>query len=620
MADPPELIAEAKGYNPVADIAKREVDSYYATFGAQGRDTDSNWGLTIEMIPDLKVREEMWKLRMEAQGARIEPDPVGQVPAGAGGTSRDAVNPDPGPPISAPSTGARIREELATREQGIDARERLQGDVIGTTVAGRNQSLASTAGVVDQDIAARQGTGSLPEAPGGTMNASAEQEGLGRPYDILDPGKVSLGMSQSTTQQVVEPREATELREAGFASDLQAADEQDFAARFAAHQRLRLENERSKKLLQMQKEDQIYADKQKRIAEESEGRIRLAEQALKDAEVDPNFNPMKQIWEGDDWGKKATMLFGAFLGGAGASGPNGTGVNMFFDQYEKSVNRKIDLMQKRYNARKDYLGAAQDGYARMRQILQDEAATRAMIEARAWQMFDAEIDKIGQQYGIDTSNAQYLQLRSGIFNKYRDKVMESAKHNQHTVGMQEQQKDLKVVPLGGGEDKTGPNIKAIVQAREVKKLPIIEGALDNVATALSSMAKDHSYRDSIAQWLKTGNGLASGVAPYIAENKDAFTRIAAAANDYVQSKAGSAQTEGEVQRLAPVIGRGGAGAVEATKRFYDILQNERRAKEADIQTMEGYDVFMGRKGLYSGNPKTQTYEPRVDPIGSPAVK
>lgn len=601
-----QLVSEAKGYDGgTAAEAKRQMDSYYENFG--DRDTEANWGIVLRMA-EPRLQPEMERLRAQARGTLIDMD----LPMEARGSSRDAGNAETGKTV--------VRERGLLEGTGADPMVKEKLGIVedpGTVALGaRSGALDATHQAVQGNVAGRGGMAPIPEtAP--TKNVSMEQPPQGPGYAVLPAGVAPLHSSQSSNQGVIEPEEAKQLRAESYADDRQALEEQTFASHFASQQRLKLENERIGKLNQMAKDDAAFQDRQNRIAEESEGRIRSAEQALKESEIDPDYNPMRQIMEGDDWGKKIMMGMGVLFGSIGEG--TGGGPNKFFEQYHLAVNRKIDLMEKRYRARKDYLGAAQDGYARMRQILQDQQATRAMIEARAWQMFDAEVDKVGQQYGLDASNAQYLALRSEIANKHRTKAMEAARTTNHTVGMQEQFRPQQVIPLGG-DSNLGPDIKAIVQAREVKKLPIIEGAMDNVATALGSMAKDHSSRDGIAQWLRTGNGLASGLAPYIAENKDAFTRIQAAANDYVVSKAGSAQTEGEVQRLAPVIGRGGMNGIEATRRFYAILRNEHRAKQADIQAMEGYAEFERRKGAYSDAPSTQTYEPRVDPIGAPAVK
>jgi hypothetical protein len=599
-----DLVSEAKAYDPKTDAVNRsaadEVDAYFQTH-LDDSDTPLQRGLFLAHLRDTNPA-------IVAKATQLmQPQPAPTVP--------DAAM----RPTAAEKGSGQVPEPSVVPQAQLTPMSQ------GSYGSGRVGQLEDRANTINADIKDRLVPGTLPDPPaGGVQNASLPPEGPGRPYDILDPGKVALRSSQSSNQGVLDTKEMQRLREESLGLEERAADEEAFASTFATSERLRLLNDKQKQLIQYAKEDADFQDRQNKIAAETEGRIRAAEQALKEAEVDPNYNPMREIMEGDNWGKKIMLGMGVMFGSVGAAAQtNATGIyhaNQFFEQYQRAVDRKVDLLEKRYKARKDYLGAAQDGYARMRQILQDEAATRAMIEARAWQMFDTEVDKIGQQYGLDTANAQFMTFRAALLNKKEEKLARFARTTQHVVGMQEQQKDLKVVPLGGGEDKTGANIKAIVQAREVKKLPIIEGAADNVATALSSMAKDSSYKDTIAHWLRTGGGVAKGIAPYIAENKDAFVRIAAAANDYVQSKAGSAQTEGEVARLAPVIGRGGADALEATKRFYDILQNERRAKQADIQAMDDYDVFEARKGSYSGQPKTQTYEPRVDPIGAPAVK
>lgn len=596
-----ELVSQAKGYDPNAAEAKRQVDSYFQNFG--DRDTFANWSLTVQMAPP-GARDEMERLYGEAKGMTIEPQPFGVDTHASAAEKGSGTVPEPTP---VPTKGVSMADANAAN--------------YGTLPSPRQDALAETASTVDKDIAARAGTGSLPDAAPPTQNASLQTEGAGRPYDILHPGVVTLGSSQSSNQGVVEPEEARQLREFGMDQEMQGAEDVAFASSFAAQDRLRVANERQKKLIELQKEDAEFQARQNRIAQESEARIAKAEQALKDAEVDPNFNPMREIMQGDDWGKKIMMGMGALFGAIGSSAQSnalGTYVpNQFFEQYEKAVNRKIDLMEKRYRARKDYLGAAQDGYARMRQILQDEAATRAMIEARAWQMFDSEVDKIGQQYGLDTQNAQYMAMRAEIANKYRQKVMESARTTQHVVGTQQQQEDVKVVPLGGGEDKTSSNIKAIVQERQKKELPLIEGALDNMATGIASMAKDEASRDQLAVILRTGNGLGKGMARYLAHDKAGFARIGAALGDYARIKSGTAQTKIELENLAGLVG---TGDLEALRQFYGILQNERRAKESDIQTMEDYDKFTARKDLYSGNPRTQTYEPRVDPIGKSAVK
>jgi hypothetical protein len=557
-----------------------------------------------------ELHGEMQQLFDQADGKVISMDDGPTAQAAQAPAGQNFV-----PPLAVPDTRAtaaekgsgQVPEPTAKGPDPVNPQGQIGPDGV------RKPVLRAEAQAVDANIAANRGTGSLPDGTSEpTLNASTQQGG-GKGYLEVDPGKVALRSSQSSNAGVIEPGEARQRRDYAEALDMQAADDSEFYSSIASSERLRLDNQRMAKLNQMAKEDAEYAARQKRIAADAEARIAAAEQSLKDAEVDPNFNPMKEVFEGGDWGRKASMLMGMFAGGMA----QGMGhANRFWDQYNLNVDRKIDLMEKRYRARKDYLGAAQDGYSRMRQILQDEQATRAMIEARAWQMFDVEMDRVAQQYNLDTNNAQFMQFKAKIQNTYREKAMESARTTQHVSAVQEQQKDLKIIPLGGGEDKTGSNIDKIVQAREVKKLPIIEGALDNVSTALVSMAKDSSYKDTIAHWLRTGNGLAKDLAPYIAENKEAFTRIAAAANDYVQSKAGSAQTEGEVARLAPVIGKGGADALEATKRFYDILQNEHRAKQADVGAMDGFDEFERRKQERGrGNKK---YVPRTDPVGANA--
>lgn len=598
-----ELVSEAKGYDGGRSAeAKRQVDSYFQNF--RDRDTPANRGIVLRMS-DPAIQADMQQLFDQADGKVVSMDESPPADVAIRPTAAEKGSGTVPEPTKAPIKGVSMADANAAN--------------YGTLPSPRQDALAATGETVNKDTDQRLVSADPGgDAPGGTVNASVQSEGPRRPYETIDPGTVMLHSSQSSNQGVIEPAEAKGLRNDAYGREQQSINDQEFYDRYSGQQQLEILNRRQAKLNELAKEDAAFQDRQNRIAAESERRIAAAEQALKEAEPDPNFNPMREIWDGNDMGKKILFMIGAFAGGQGAAISGGP--NQFFEQFQKAVDRKVSLMEKRYQARKDRLGAAQDGYARMRQILQDQAATRAMIEARAWQMFDNELDKVMQQYSIDMADPRAQMLRATTARKQREAVMESARTTQHVTAMQEQQKDLKVVPLGGGEDKTGANIKAIVQAREAKKLPIIEGALDNVATGLSSMAKNSGARDTVAHWLKTGNGLGKDLAPYIAENKDAFARIAAAANDYVQSKAGSAQTEGEVARLAPVIGRGGTDALEAARRFYAILQNERRAKEADIQTMEGYDVFVGRKGLYSSNPKTQTYEPRVDPAGSDAVK
>ncbi len=623
-----EHVATAQTYTPAqsrsmsSPEAKRESAGYFKNYGGDN-DTRFRREMLYRGVPSNLL--EQVRAEVEGSGPAIDdppPGPVNQAPAGAnfqppltGGTDapRDTAYQNDGPGAPEPKPAAPQMASMS----GANAAH--YGN------ANYHKTLENKNAAVQGNEDGRKGKAPLPgAAPPATQNASVPPEGGGRPYDTLDPGKVTLHSAQSQDQGVVEPAEALRRRDEAEALESQAIDETTFLDSIAADEMLRISNKRIAEARAQARADQLFAERQARIAAETESRIARAEQALKEAEVDPNFNPMREIMEGGDWGKKLSFMLGMLGGSIGAQAQTqATGIyhsNKFLESFEKAVDRKIDLMEKRYRARKDYLGAAQDGYARMRQILQDEQATRAMIQAKAWQMFDLEVDKVLQQHNVDMADPRAKQLKAASLMKFRGAAMESARTTNHVTAVQEQQKDLKVVPLGGGEDKTGSNIDKIVQAREVKKLPIIEGAMDNVATAMASMAKSHTYRDNIAHWLRTGGDIDKKLAPYIAENQDAFVRIAAAANDYVQSKAGSAQTEGEVGRLAPVIGKGGADGLKAAKRFYDILQNEQRAKNADIQTMDGHAEFERRKGAYASQPDTQTYVPRVDHAGAPAVK
>jgi hypothetical protein len=281
--------------------------------------------------------------------------------------------------------------------------------------------------------------------------------------------------------------------------------------------------------------------------------------------------------------------------------------NQFFEQYEKAVNRKIDLMEKRYRARKDYLGAAQDGYARMRQILQDEQATRAMIEARAWQMFDSEVDKIAQQYSLDTQNAQYLTLRAGAANKYREKAMESARTTNHVVSQQEAFRPMTVVPTGG-EDKTGEEIAKYDEERYKRGITAKENIMDLLNDAVPANIKDPAWNQEWAQYIYSGDPgiISTRIAQWVAKDPRALESAAAAVNQYAHEIWGAALTKNEIANRV----KEATGSAQSLVHFLRRLQNDHRTQSSGLRAAypRAAAIYDQRRGQILNSPES-TYQP-----------
>lgn len=492
---------------------------------------------------------------------------------------------------------------------------------IGGAVAGIEAKAAKDAAVGkgkegDQSLAVRASGGM--GSPGGgerpTLNASLEPP-VGGGGGVIDPGVVPLHGSASSTDQIRETDEMKRLRQEGYSAEQQANDEAAFYQGVADSENLRLAKERVAKQREFERQDQAFADRARRITQESEARVHEALSRLKQAEVDPKYNPMKQIAEGSDWGKKIMMGLGMMMGSLGAAMTHGP--NQFIEMYERNVQHHIDLMKTQFEQRKDYLRESQDGYTRMMQALQSENAVRSMLEARAWQLMDAKVDQVAHQLNIDMSNPKFLQFKAAINGKYWEAQKSIAAHVQNQVTTQEQQKQLLAIPGGGGDKQLAKNLNDIVQARQAKQLPLIEATIDDIHAALGGMSSDPSYRDQLAVILRSGSGNFKSLAKYVAGNKAAFQHLSAGLQNYARAKAGSAQTQTELENLASAVG---TGDLDALATFYNVVANERRSAESDISAMEDYDTFVNRKQRNAGVQGATEYQPRVGGVPAAAGK
>jgi len=631
MTTEAEHVAASKGYEgPYDDMAQREVDSYFDIFA--GRDNPANRDIVLKMNEDIpQVHERMQKLFAEYDNSQQPQPRVDYNMDDMSSGDPNAVAPGYKPPLATPDYPATAAEKGSGQvpEPRVVSKPLTPvspGDPTDTSALALGQAAKDirtgygegVSSRKEQEKAETRGEGD----PGGSAeedisNTSAESPGGGGALR-LPPRVHNLRSSQSQNQGLVEPPEARTLSDYAAAEQTQAADEEAFLASITADRMMEISNKRTREMNAQIRAEQIFADKQARIAADSERRIAAAEQALKEAEVDPNFNPMREIMEGGDWGKKLSFVAGMLGGSIGAQAQtNATGIyhtNKFLESFEKAVDRKIDLMEKRYRARKDYLGAAQDGYARMRQILQDEQATRAMIQAKAWQMFELETDRVMIQHGADMQGPGLRKMMADIALKKRDRIMESARTTTQVSAQREELAHDQVVQAAGAGDEDKA-LADISDAYLQQEMPALEAGLNLVQTALDEYVKDPTLRSQIAinlqagRWGDFGRTWSSAVA----DNDQVYQNISAAMMQYAQAFTGKAETKGEMLKAAALVGDGKPEGIAA---FYRIIDNQRRVKETTIAARNpaAWRKFKANKQQVSG--RESNYHPRTMPAGS----
>lgn len=598
-----QLVSEAKGYNPNAAEAKRQVDSYFENF--RDRDTPANRGIVLRMS-DPAIQADMQQLFDQADGKVMNMDAMPDA----------AVR-----PTAAEKGGGQVPEPTPV-VQPNPLRASGRDPYTGATSQGQYADTKQAQGARVSEAAAKEAPSQVPVAPpaaAGQLPVELPPQGPG--YSTVSPGTAMLSSSQSTSQGIQDTPEMKARRDYIEQQEHQSAEDMAFHASLQGQEMLRLSNERQKKLIEMAKADENFQRRQARVNAETEGRIRSAEQALKEAEVDPNFNPMREIMEGDDWGKKIMMGMGALFGGIGSSAQtNATGIyhpNMFFEQFQKSVDRKMDLFEKRYRSRKDQLGAAQDGYARMRQILQDEQATRAMIEARAWQMFDLEVDKVAQQYGLDTNDARVAQLHAGIAERANKREMEVAKTVGIAAGQQEAFRPITIIP--GGESKLPDEIQKYDEEKFKRGITAREDIMDLVNDGIPANIKGSTWNQDWAQYIYSGNPgiLSTRLAQWVAEDPRALESVAAAMNTYGHELFGANLTENEIRQRVKTA----TGSAESLVHFLRRLQNEHRTQlsSLDAAMPQAAAVHKQRREQILQSPGA-TYQPRPVREDKPGAK
>jgi hypothetical protein len=446
-----------------------------------------------------------------------------------------------------------------------------------------------------------------PQAPqGGTLNAGlVVPQGGGGGAQVLTPGVVPLRGSSSQTQQTIEPEEARAQRQLGFEEELNAAEIQSAAEQRANQELMNVANER---VAQNERFARMEADRRReeeRIRANAEQRIAAAEKAFEEAAPDPNWNPYKEIAEGDDWGKKVMLGIGSMLGALGAVGTGGP--DRFLEQMNASIQRKLELGRQKREHLKETVKGRKDAYSRALEALGSKRAMDAMEEARMWRGLDARVEQVAQQMGIDSQDARLLQIRSGIRYKQRELMMESAKQVASASQVQEAFQPIVAVGGGGGKDPTAEGLKEVMEAREKKGLPQLEAALNNMNSAIQGFSQDPSMMDQAAIWLSTGKAgpAAQVLSQWFSKNPAALSTFLNGYSEYRKSISGQALTEAEIAAIRAQVGN---GDLSALTNFYQNVLARRDSMEQDIAAaFPGYyQIFHHNRQIGQNTPGPQS--------------
>lgn len=445
-----------------------------------------------------------------------------------------------------------------------------------------------------------------PQAPqDGTLNAGLVVPQGGGGAQVLTPGVVPLHGSSSQTQQVVEPEEARAQRQLGFEEELNAAEIQAAAEAKANQELMSIANER---VAQNERFARMEADRRReeeRVRANAEQRIAAAEKAFEEAAPDPNWNPYKEIAEGDDWGKKIMLGIGSMLGALGAVGTGGP--DRFLEQMNASIQRKLDLGRQKREHLKETVKGRKDAYSRALEALGSKRAMDAMEEARMWRGLDARVEQVAQQMGIDSQDARLLQIRSGIRYKQRELMMESAKQVANASQVQEAFQPIVAVGGGGGKDPTAEGLKEVMEAREKKGLPRLEAALNNMNSAIQGFSQDPSMLDQASIWLSTGKAgpIAQVLSQWFSQNPAALSTFLNGYSEYRKSISGQALTEAEIAAIRAQVGN---GDLSALTNFYQNVLASRDSMEQDIAAaFPGYyQIFHHNRQIGQNTPGPQS--------------
>lgn len=463
------------------------------------------------------------------------------------------------------------------------------------------------------------------EAPGGLpqqeppLNLVSEMSGSGGGPQVLEAGIGTLNSSGTQTTQVEEGSEAAALRTHGFGLAQQAADERLAADQKAAKELLDVAKDREMTNERFRVIEQERAREEAQVRADNEARIAAAEKAFQEAEPDPKWNPYREIANGS-WDQKIMLGLGSLLGGMGAAMTKGP--NYFLEAFNAQIQRRLQALRELRQHRGEVVKQAGNAYTRALEALGSKRALDLMEESRMWKQLGLQVETVAAQRGLDSTHPAYLELRSGIALKERELLMQAAR--QITKTSQSQQAFRPMMALGGsggGKDPLAEALDNIGKWREEKKLPQIEGALNNMFRGIQGFAQDPSLRDQIAVWLATGQSSPMLVQLFV-KNPGALQSFLAGYGTYREALGGKSLTASEIQAVHQQVA---SGDLRSLWQFYQDVETIRNSLESDVRSRapQAYELFSHNKKQTLSTPNAaSSYQPGGKPLvgGAPVSK